>query len=517
MSDRTSFMLLDDIARQAELPNVPIPLVLPVIHDAVGPEEPLLAAYAEYHDGTFIRLGRRPPGADGPMEHARVAVARALFAHENLDLRFDEVDGRITASFAGHASPSGGLAMALRVAEAFVSSEINVPVVLLTYQLDGMDSAVARAVWNLTGLGISDSPPTDLQIWVPIADGDVDVRRHCTPGNPVRLAVQRDRLIARGAATDMRAAIANLLVSREQPLVLFLGAGASASAGISLGDNVRAQAFEQVTGHSGSIDTLVEAFYGWVAARDRWREGEEALTRSQFAEHLTLERVLREEFHVLGGLSPEMSRTVATLTTECEDGLLRAPPGRQALHQLVRELPRLVVATVNFDQLIEDGIGVPHEVVATPAAMESQRALICERLAGATTTIPILKLHGTIEAPNTLVADIEKTEVGLPDETAATLDAMLGVSADPLTWVWIGCSMRDMDLRAWLRRKNGAQQLREWWVDPLPSQSLFAYARHVRSAEWATLDQSLRDRLVTETADTFLPALLDHAAALPTV
>lgn len=515
MSDRTSLKLLDSIARQAELPSASRLAVLPVIHDAVGPEEPFLAAYADYHAGALIRLERRAPGADGPVDLARVSVARAVFAQEHLDLRIDEAGGRITASFAGHASPSGGLETALRVAEAFVSDEINASVVVLTYQLDGMDAAVARAVWNLTGLGISDAPPPDLRVWVPIAEGAVDVRWHCIPTNPVRFAVQGDRLIARGAATAMSSALTSLLVSRDQPLVLFLGAGASISAGVSLGDSVRAQALERVTGHTGGFDSLVDAFYAWVAEKDRWREGEKNLTRSQFAEQMTLERVLREEFHVLGGLSRAMSRTVATLVDECELGLLKDPPGRQALRKLVSELPRLVVATVNFDRLIEDRIGVAHEVIATPAAMESGRALICERLAGNEATVPVLKLHGTIEDPETLVADIEKTEIGLPDQTVATLDAMLDACTEPLTWVWVGCSMRDMDLRAWLRRKNGVQQLREWWVDPLPSQSLFDYERHVRAAEWATLSQTLQDRLVTETADIFLPALLAHAQGLP--
>jgi len=56
------------------------------------------------------------------------------------------------------------------------------------------------------------------------------------------LAVQNDRLIVRGGATAMGSAITSLLVAWEQPLVLFLGAGASASARISVGDAMRSQA-----------------------------------------------------------------------------------------------------------------------------------------------------------------------------------------------------------------------------------------------------------------------------------
>jgi hypothetical protein len=517
MSDRTTLGFLEAIAREAELPGIDRPLVLPAVHDAVGREEPLLDAFAKYHGGILIKLGHRPPGAPGPLNHARVAIAQAIFGTANLDLRYDEAAGRITASFSRHASPSGGLATALRVAESFASEEIDAPVVFLTYALDGMDSAVAHAVWDLLGLAISDAPPSALRVWVPIAEGDVDVRRHCTPANPVRLAVQNDRLIVRGAATAMGSALSSLLLARDQPLVLFLGAGASASAGISMGDAVRSRALQHVTGHAGSTDMLVDAFRTWVASRDRWRNGEQNLTRSQFVEQLTLERVLREEFHELGGLSRRLSPTVAALTDECNSGLLRLPPGRQALRRLVVELPRLVLATVNFDRQIEDGLGSPHQVISTPEAMTTHRGLICDRLAGNTDIVPILKLHGSIEDPDNLIADIENSELGLPDEVAATLDAMLSPDNVPLTWVWIGCSMRDADLKAWLRRKNGATELREWWADPLPSQSLVSYARYVRAAQWASLEQTLRNRLVTETADTFLPALLDRAISLPAI
>lgn len=515
MSDRTTLMFLDAIAREAELPAIARPIVLPAVHDAVGREERLLGAFAEYHDGALINLGRRPPSAAGPLNHPRVAIAQAVLSRAGVDLRYDQAAGRITASFASHPSPSGGLATALRVAEVFASEEINAPVVILTYALDGMDSAIAQAVWDLIGLAISDAPPDRLKVWIPIAEGDVDVRRHCTPVNPVRLAVQNDRLIVRGGATAMGSAITSLLVAREQPLVLFLGAGASASARISVGDAMRSQALQHITGHTGSTDMLVDAFRTWVATHDRWRNGEQNLTRSQFAEGLTLERVLREEFHKLVGLPRRLSPTVTALTRECDNGLLRHPPGRKALRDLLVELPRLVLATVNFDRQIEDGLGSPHEVISTPEAMRTHRQLICDRLRGNTTTVPILKLHGSIEDPDHLIADIENTELGLPDEVAATLDAMLATDDDPLTWVWIGCSMRDADLRSWLRRKDGAKQLREWWVDPLPSQSLTSYARYVRAAQWASLDQTLSNRLVTETADTFLPALHAHAASLP--
>jgi hypothetical protein len=80
--------------------------------------------------------------------------------------------------------------------------------------------------------------------------------------------------------------------------------------------------------------------------------------------------------------------------------------------------------------------------------------------------------------------------------------------------VWVGCSMRDFDLRIWLGNQDGARELNEWWVDPLPSQALFDYARYLRDGQWAALDDTLADRLITETADVFLKRLEQQALSL---
>lgn len=171
--------------------------------------------------------------------------------------------------------------------------------------------------------------------------------------------------------------------------------------------------------------------------------------------------------------------------------------------------------TINFDRLVEDDLTNEHRVLARPEEFEADRQLVVDRVRGQSNVVPILKLHGTIEDPDTLVATVDKTEFGLPPQIAETLDAMLRANDGSLTWIWIGCSMRDADLRIWLGNQNGATAMSEWWVDPLPSQTLFDYARHLRESHWATLGQSLRDRLITETADVFLQRLDDHAAALP--
>ncbi len=52
--------------------------------------------------------------------------------------------------------------------------------------------------------------------------------------------------------------------------------------------------------------------------------------------------------------------------------------------------------------------------------------------------VPILKLHGSVIDPESLIATIDTTSAGLHDDVRAALDAIVQEAATPLTWVWIG-------------------------------------------------------------------------------
>jgi SIR2-like domain len=514
VSVRRTLALLDAVLEEIERHRGSALLSLPVVHDALTPEEGLIASTAAQLEGVFIRIADREEGAVGPLNRPLAELVEELLRRARLEVQIREAGDRLVATYLEHPEPSGGLEILLRLAEVVVSSEIDTPTVFVTYPVGAMDSAVAQVAWELTGMTVAASPPARLKTFVPIAGGEVSVTRHCRPQNPVRFAVQEDRLIRRGRATDLDAAVRAVLLQRDQPLVLFLGAGASASAGISIGDPIRDEALRRLVGQQATTEDLIDAFMGFLAERDRWRPGEEDLTAAQFRARLTLERVLREEFFSLAGRSLALSPTIQRITAESERALDHLPDGRQALRRLITRLPRLIIATVNFDRLVEDGLECEHQVLADPASFESHRELVAQRINGQTDTLPILKLHGTIENPDTIVATTDKTEFGLPSEIAATMDAMLSAAGGPLTWVWIGCSMRDVDLRIWLGQHDGSTEMTEWWVDPLPSQTLFEYARYLREGYWATVGQTLRDRLITETADVFLSRLNDQAASL---
>ena len=514
MSARRTLQMLEAVVAEHERQPDDAVLTLPIVHDAPLPEEGLISGLATHLGGEMIRVSERAEGARGPINRPLADLIIQRLARARLEIRFDAQDDRVVAHFPDHPEPSEGLEVLLRLCEVLSSAELDRPAIFLSYPLGEIDSDLAEVAWELCGLTVAVSPPPSLRMFVPIAAGEVSVRDHCRPNNSVRFAVQHSRLIVRGRPGDVDAAVRKILWQCDQPIVLFLGAGASASAGVSVGDPIRDEALRRLVGPQPTADELVHAFQKYLESHDRWRTDESDLLPTQFRDRLTLERVLREEFHDLGGRSLSLSPTVARITREAEKALDRLPDGRKALRRLAARLPRLVLITINFDRLIEDGLEVPHCVIADPESTEQHRDLIVRRISGKSDTLPILKLHGTIDEPDTLVASIDKTEFGLPPRVAGTLDAMVAAASGRLTWVWIGCSMRDADMRIWLGNQHGVEQLHEWWVDPLPAQTLFDYARHIRERDWATVGQTLKDRLITETADVFLQRLDAHASSL---
>jgi hypothetical protein len=125
-----------------------------------------------------------------------------------------------------------------------------------------------------------------------------------------------------------------------------------------------------------------------------------------------------------------------------------------------------------------------------------------------------VKLHGDIERPETIVADIDQTRFGLPSDARHLLEVVVEQAGRPVPWVWVGCSMRDVDVDEWSREQNGQRDLFEWWVDPLPGPSLDAYWHRFRRKDRDERDiDYARQRLVPETADRFLAALADAATA----
>lgn len=505
------------LQHERHLPEDPV-LVLPSVHDAMETDHPALEAIVARYGGRYIRCDDEAGElhqARAPINHAMAEHVAQLCANRGLQVTVEDGGGRVTVTADNSAEATGSLPTFLRVLSTLASSELDAPLVVLSYPLDGLDDERAPLLWEAT-LAPEWFAPPELRTFVPIAGGSVNVPAHCNrQEGSVRLVVREGELIERAPQRLLGDSLRQIVDGVDRPLVLFLGAGASASSNLPQGNRVRDTALAALTGRSIGSDDLIPAFRQWLTDHERWMNDERDQTLEVFVRNLTLERVLREEFYQLSGRPRTDSVTVQSMQRSCALALDRLPIGRKALWALAAELPRLVVATVNFDEQIEVGMEADHIVVVGPEQFAEHRDLIVRRLHGEPVPLPILKIHGSIDQVDTMVADINTTSRGLPPEIVATLDAMLA-AAPYLTWIWIGCSMRDADLGQWLKSKDGGanKDLQEWWVDPLPPNSLKAYAWERRVKEWAQMDQQLRDRVITETSDRVLDELVSHVQRL---
>jgi hypothetical protein len=493
--------------------------VFPCVHDDANTDDDaaLFTAAIRRAGGIYVRCS---PDLDNwrvpaPLNEQMARHLESFCAQRNTPVKIREVDGDVRVTVHGSDALTAASATLGQVLALLCSAHLsNNAFVVYSYPLDGLDESRAALLWE-AGRSIKNFPTDRLQTLVFVACGNVSVMNHCNPlEGAARLVVRSGELIRRQArhSPDMRTG--RILRSLDKPVVLFLGAGASASSNVPQGDTLRDVAISNLTGVTIASPDLLQSFRQYLEDNpSRYMTDERLLTRYQFERSLTLERVLREEFHALGGRSRRESTTVKRMTADCNRALERVPPGRAGIWELAQLVPRLILATVNFDELIETDMPASHHVVASVAEFAAAGDLVTARVRGETEVVPILKVHGTIADPDTLVADIDETTRGLPAAIETVLDLIVS-DAGPVTWAWIGCSMRDVDLRQWLRRKDGVNQLEEFWIDPLPPRSLADYVQEVRERQWAVPGQSLFERQVTESSDVFLPALLERAKIL---
>lgn len=483
--------------------------VLPAVDDSIEMDHEALGSIAARYGGVYIRcddLAVDEVRPLGPLNHAMAQHLVELCAQRNMRVSFLEEDGVVVAIAEDYGEPTGSLPMVLRVLAVLASTLIDQPLVVLSYQLTGLDEVRSALIWDAT-LAPALFGPVQLRTFIPIAGGAVDVAAQCNRANgSVRLVIRDREFIERAPYRALGDSLRMILPDVGGPLVLFFGAGSSSSSNIPQGNRVRDQAIASLTNREVGSTELIPSFRQWLQDRGRWMADEQQSPFNMFERNLTLERVLREEFYALSGRDRSASITLQRMKRACNLALDRQPLGRQAVWQLAELLPRLVIATVNFDQQIEAGMSAEHVVIVGKDDFAKHQDLVKERLTGNPTPVPILKLHGSIENVDSLVADINTTARGLPTEMAHMLDTIVE-NARYVPWVWVGCSMRDADLGVWLAGKSGRTDLQEWWVDPLPPVSVADYAKRLRLIDWASMDQSLRDRQITEASDRFLPAL----------
>jgi hypothetical protein len=254
---------------------------------------------------------------------------------------------------------------------------------------------------------------------------------------------------------------------------------------------------------SREIPELNDAFRNYVDAHDRWVVmSENEQPRDEFARLLTLERVLREEVFTHGlPASPTLSRF-----RRLNDAALRRP-GRavRALSDMMTRQRNLVVVTVNFDQLVET-IGSAKVFASDEDFKRCPTYLRQYHQSGG--PIPVLKLHGTIERPQTIVATVDATIPGLSAPKTQALQTLVNLDKScncPVPWNYVGCSMRDPDLESLLAQPAFYQRVDERWVSPFTVTTALQFTE--RHRVYSRDQPNFWHRSITQTADVFLEEL----------
>ena len=423
--------------------------------------------------------------------------------HEDGGIIQAAIDGTIEVTSTAQREVAG-------IACALSSAQLQgTETVFLVYNEDILDDEWASAALRLfrdidgtyfAGIG---------QLFLIIERSAGDALDHHLESEPsVRFLVHSSGLARRKPKRVNTAEIGHIVQrAARDGLVIFLGAGFSRSSGLPLGDALRDEALGGFLGMSGvGITELAPAFHEYLRANDRLLEVEAALPLDELCRRITLERVLREELWRSGASGSPTLRHFEELN---EKALRSRGASIRYIHELMAAIPGLVIVTVNFDTLVESGDVDVHRILSDED-FKSGPEYLEAYAAESRRSIPLLKLHGSIEARETIVATVDQTAQGLSTAKERCIRAILNDNSN-VPWVYIGYSMRDPDAWSILQSRSFVKSVEEYWVSP------FADA-NVRS--WCSLHRQFGQesptywhRCITLTADKFLEELLSAWSA----
>jgi hypothetical protein len=350
---------------------------------------------------------------------------------------------------------------------------------------------------------------------------------HYAGDQSVRYVVDRRGLQVRRPWAQNRAAVSELGVHDQDDmplLVLFLGAGASTSAGLPLGNTVRDRALEHLMQEPVSHDTADEVagrFFDQLSELEELLPGEEDAGRGAFVSSLTLERVLAVEqaregvtdCHTLRRFRAEHATVRSALATRAAAGGFADDP----LLRLLGVQKRIVLVTVNFDQVVEAKGGALVRAFVTDTDF-AELPQYLEAYAAGGGPIPLIKMHGDIDVPASIVANLEQTQAGLSLARSQALSHLVDrVSLQQVRrWWYVGYSMRDRDLDSVWTGGAFADRMTERWVAPTVDPHVRAFIGKQRLLRWsdaARKGYSADERTITTTAHDFFGLLFDEVAS----
>lgn len=399
--------------------------------------------------------------------------------------------------------PSPGEKTVLAVARAAMHADLDSSeFAIIAWRDAGVDLRLRSALWRLGVEQLADIPHPTLRTLVMLVESSIDVPLHCQTGTGFRYAVEGTRLLRRHGADDL-AATAWQIANHPGPIVLFLGAGFSASSRLPLGNSLRDQAIRTLLNISSTTPItsyqLARRFYELVSSREGWLTSQEsAMGADEYIRDLTLEQVVRAEKR----LRPDLP-TLQSFRSH-HDGVVGIPG--VAVLELAKILQltagRMVLVEVNFDLLIERHSTVPLKVFSSEDDFTSAADYLRRYLNSEESAIPLLKLHGTIDDFATCVISDDQTELGVGSNKLAALRTLLDES-DPTLWLYVGASMRDRDLLRVFLDEDWARGVEELWVSPFLPDTVERFASS-REPFWRNRHlKNIDDRLISETADSF--------------
>lgn len=482
--------------------------VIPVLIDAISEHRPLIRTTVESLGGVYLDAAEAVQGVQGAARPDLVAVVGTALRVPVGGGQFRRIEvqrdgGRVHVSVDGlqaWEATSPGLQTMAAAASCLFSDELAASKLgVVAYAEASLDADHAAALFRLFSDHAAIPEWRSLRTLVVLVEAQRSVPdRHCGKGVSA-LYRAGDRLERRKPWTADSADIHALRpVDVSSRLVLFAGAGFSRSSKLPTGNELRDDALRRFLDSSESIERVVERFHSYVEANARLLPRERDMTHEQFAHQLTLERVLREEVWRDGDAEGVQHATIV----EFAERNRAAVPGRAvtALHKLMTSGKHLAIVTVNFDTMIESA-GTA-KVFATDEEFNEAPDYIAHYWKSGG-QVPVLKLHGTIDKPDSIIATVEAVSRGLAPAKVSALRALLA-SDEPTRWAYVGYSMRDGDVTDVLGLQEFQKALEESWVSPFPvvTAEEFADARRDyanRRNFWA--------RCITSTADNFLEEL----------
>lgn len=497
--------------------------VVPVLVEDQQVHLDLLRVAFRHAGGVLLHADELADGTPGAEDPTLAAVIKRIvkFPGRSGNIEVDikrASDGRVTADLVGVADEStnpGFRTVRGVVTSLFDDALRSNELAAIAYDETTLGVDVKRVLW---GLMTSQLQPLSLgrlaTLLVLVGISQPDYSRHCSGAGSARFMLDGQGLRRRPSWPTDQHAIRRSLARRDGHAVLFLGAGFSASSGLPLGNDLRDFALSGLVGDEGTYHERAERFRTMVSDHGRWIDEEEGrLTPEDFAGRLTLERVLREErtHHA----PPETMPTLDYFAAGNTRAAGRRGPSVDALGEILHatdRFPRLVIVTVNFDTLIESVAGDVIEVFAT----EEEFALCPDYLAryfASGGKVPVLKLHGSIDRPESIVANVDQTLPGLSILRRAALETIRNAGPQRVPWLYVGYSMRDLDLRPLLGQADFAERLEETWVSPFPDAGAVSFSRQGRVAYWQAIGaREFPARIIGETADVFFRELASSAS-----